>query len=326
MGIVVLQPTTMGMPQSQHTRVNDYKEYHGMNTLHVSALPTRTQPAEFDVSIIQYASGRIEARPLGTQRFTNHIGFHSECGVDAAFDEAMAEAGFARIEIRHPRDGKDPETRTHWNLGEKLGMWPLCAGPAADTATKSSMPPYAERTANAGLGLRWEHNKSKLALRGYLFQLVRKDYVFPVQLTVRSRMTDRLLDALHDHLAVCEHADRLVNKEDVLARDLDEETLAQLRQQGHTRMFAFYELLLPLKVGAEESFGRAIRTSVSPLVSAHPEALAAEYIQRIWRPAAILEAVGHDWEATVAWAHLYARPYNPETPTAALPSAARDEA
>jgi hypothetical protein len=284
-----------------------------MSTLHLPALPTRTQPAEFDVPIIQYASGRIEARTPGTPRFTNHVGFHSEYGVDTAFDEAMAEAGFARIEIRHPRDGREPEIRTHWDLGEKLGVWPLCAGPAADTATKSSMPPYAERTANAGLGLRWEHNKSKLALRGYLFQLVRKDYVFPVQLTVRSRMTDRLLDALHNHLAVCEHADHLVNKEAALARDLDEDTLAQLQQQGHTRAFAFYDLLLPLKVGAEESFGRTICTNVSPLISAHPDELAAAYIQRLWRPASVLEAVSRDWETTVAWAHEYAQAYTPST-------------
>lgn len=178
------------------------------------------------------------------------------------------------------------------------------------------MPPYAERTANAGLGLRWEHNTSKLAVRGYVYQLVRKGYVFPVQLTIRSCMTDRLLDALHDHLAVCEHADTLVNKEDVLARDLDQETLEHMRQQGHTRTFAFYELLLPLKVGPEEGFGRTVRTNVSPLVSAHPDTLTAEYIRRIWRPIAMLEAVGRDWETTVSWAHGYAHPHKP-TPSSA---------
>lgn len=297
-----------------------------MNTQYFPRLPTRTQPAEFDVPIVQYASGRIEARTPGTQRFANHVGFHSECGLDDALDEAMAAVGFARIEIRHPRDGNDPEIRLHWDLGQKFGLWPLCAGPTADTATKSSMRPYAERTANAGIGLRWENNKSKLAVRGYLFQLVRKGYVFPVQFTVRSRMTDRLLDALHDHLGVCEQADRLVNREELLARDLDEKTRAHVRQQGQTRNFAFYDLLIPLKVGPEEGFGRTIRTNVSPLMSAHPDELTAEYIRRIWRPACIVEAVGRDWETTVAWAHAYAQPYTPGMHAAATGHAAQRDA
>ncbi len=283
---------------------------HVTQVLH---LPTRTEVVEFNVPLIQYASGRIEARTPGQQRFIGHVGFFSEANLDADFDDAMREVGFQQIEIRHTREGQDATVRVHWDLGEKIGLWPLSAGPVATSASVSSYPPYAERTANAGIGLRWETQpngtpKSKLALRGYLYQLVSVGYNFPIQLSVRSRMSDKLLAALQDHLAVVEEADDLVNKHELLATDVDAQTLEQLHRQGQAKTFAFYDLLLPLRVGPEESFGRTVKSNVSPLVSGHPESLTPGYIKKVWRPRAVFEAVGRDWSVTVAWAIRTPRP------------------
>lgn len=206
-----------------------------MNTLHGSALPTRTQAVEIDVPVVQYASGKTEARKPGDDDFSSYIGFYSEHGLDDGFDETMHTAGFPSIDISHPREQGATEIKRHWDLGTKLGMWPICAGPIAGTASDSTLPPYAARTAQAGIKVRWRNNKSSLAVRGYVFQLVRHGYVFPIQVSMRSRMTDCFLDALHDHLAVCEDADDLVNRADLLATELDEATLAHLQQQAQVR-------------------------------------------------------------------------------------------
>jgi len=308
MGIVVLQPPTLGMPQSRHAHRNDLKEHHGMNTLHSSALPKRTQAVDLNVPVVQYASGKIEARKPGEEEFGSHVGFYSEYGIDDVFDEAMHNAGFAHIEISHPREKGEHEIKRHWDLGTKLGMWPICAGPIAGTASDSTLPPYAARTAQAGIKVRWRNNKSSLAVRGYLFRLVRNGYVFPIQVSMRSRMTDCFLDALHDHLAVVEEADQLVQRADLLAAELDEATMAQLQQQDALRAFAFYDVLLPLGVGPQTPFkGKGGTSRVRPVLSAHPQDLTAEYIRRLWRPTAVLEAIQRDWETTVIWAQTQAR-------------------
>jgi len=298
----------MGTPPSRHARVNDYKEHKAMHAHHLSTLPTRTQAVEVKVPIVQYASGKSEARKQGEKDFASHVGFYSECGVDDVFDEAMQNAGFLRIDISHPREKGEHEIKRHWDLGTKLGMWPICAGPIAGTASESTLPPYAARTAQAGIKVRWRNNKSSLAVRGYVFQLVRNGYVFPIQVSMRSRMTDCFLDALHDHLVVCEDADDLVQRAELLAAELDEATMTQWRQQGSLRTFAFYDLLLPLYAGPQTAFkGQGGTSRVRAVLSAHPQDLTANYICRLWRPPTVLEAIQRDWETTVIWAQTYAR-------------------
>lgn len=202
-----------------------------MSMLHIPSLPARSQAVEVNVPIVQYASGKIEARKVGEENVVGYVGFYYECGIDDAFDEVMHGAGFPTIEISHPRDTGGNEIKRHWNLGTQLGVWPICAGPIASTASDWAVPPYAARTAQAGIKkVRWKDNTSSLAVRGYLFRLMRKGYVFPIQINMRKRMTDCFLDALHDHLAVCEEADALVQRADLLAAECDAATLNQWQQ------------------------------------------------------------------------------------------------
>lgn len=275
-------------------------------------VPTRTDMME-KTPTIQYASGRVKARMVPNQPFTNHIGFYAEVGTDDLFDEAMEDAGFGQIDIRHQKEGEAPTVCRSWHLGVKLGIWPLSANPAASTASASSFSPYAERTANAGIALRWEtkrngQRQSKLAIRGYVYQLVRIGHVVPIQLSVSSRMSDKLLAAMQDHLAVCEQADELVRKRDWVAQEVDAPSFEHLRAQGHVDTVAFYDLLLPLYVGPEESFrGKQGTSTVHPLISGHLDPVTEAYVKKIWRPLAVLDAVGRDWADTVAWAHRYAQ-------------------
>jgi hypothetical protein len=274
-------------------------------------VPTRTDMME-KTPTIQYASGRVEARMAPNQPFNNHIGLYAEVGTDDLFDEAMEDAGFGQIDIRHQKEGEAPTVCRSWHLGVKLGIWPLSTNPGASTASASSFSPYAERTANAGIALRWEtkrngQRQSRLAIRGYLYQLVRIGHVVPIQLSVSSRMSDTLLAAMQDHLAVCEQAEEVMEKRDWVAQEVDAPTLEYLCTHGQADTVAFYDLLLPLSAGPEEQFrGKQGTSTVRPLISAHPDPVTAAYVKKIWRPLAVLDAVGRDWADTVAWAHRYA--------------------
>jgi hypothetical protein len=207
------------------------------------------------------------------------------------FDEAMEDAGFRQIDIRHQKENEAPNVCTSWHLTGKLGMWPLSANPAASTASASSFPPYAERTANASIALRWEtkrngQRQSKLAIRGYVFQLVRVGHVAPIQLSVSSRMSDKLLAAMQDHLAVCEQADELVKKRDWLAQNVDPQILEHLHAQGQVDTVTFYDVLLPLYVGPEEAFrGKQGTSTVQSLISGHPDPVTAAYLKKDLAPA-----------------------------------------
>jgi len=278
----------------------------------LSQVPVRTPMME-NTPTIQYASGRVEGRMSSDQPWSNLVGFYAEVGIDDLFDEAMEEAGFPHMHIRHYKEDDAPTVCSNWYLGVKLGMWPLSGNPVASTASASSFPPYAQRTADAGIALRWEtkrngQRQSKLAIRGYVYQLVRVGYVVPIQLSVSSRMSDKLLAAMQDHLAVCEHADELIKKRDWLAQEIDPQTFEHLHAQEQVDTVAFYDLLLPFYVGPEEPFrGKQGSSTVCPLISGHPDPVTEAYLKKIWRPLDVLDAVGRDWADTVGWAHRYAQ-------------------
>ncbi len=78
----------------------------------------------------------------------------------------MHNAGFPTIEISHPRDKGEHEIKCHWDLGSKLGLWPICAGPIASTALDCAVPPYAARTAQAGIKVRWKDNNKQSCRSG----------------------------------------------------------------------------------------------------------------------------------------------------------------
>jgi len=249
----------------------------------------RVQVAQ-DAPTLQWANGKTLYRSTpGAGRFVPMVGFYIEVGRDEELDRALREeAGAPTIEIKHQRQG-GAEIVRHWFLGETVRLYPITSGPIAPTVAASLAGRMAQRTQEAGIGLRWgQGERSKMAVRGYLNVLARVGYVRPVQLSVRSKMTDVLLSALLDHGRVCEAADDLVDR------------------TRHPAVVTYHEIALPLGPGEEQEWGKGDTATVVPFKSLHPAEITAEYLRTVWRPDAVHAAAERDWESIQAWAAEYA--------------------
>jgi hypothetical protein len=241
-----------------------------------------------DAATLQYANGKSMARmTVGSGRFQPLVGFHLEVGKDDEIDAALAAADIPQIEIKHQRTG-GAEIVRHWYLGERVHLFVVTSGPIGATVAGSLQGRNAALTAEAGIGLRWGANeRSKMAVRGYLDVLVRQGVTRLVQLSTRSRMTDRLLAALVDHERVCVIADSLVDR------------------TRHPEVVSFHEIALPLGTAEEEEWGKGDTATVVPFRSAHPASIDADYLRHVWRPDAIHAAALREWEGIQAWAKEY---------------------
>jgi hypothetical protein len=238
---------------------------------------------------LQYANGKSNARLTpGTGRFMPFVGFHTEVGKDVDFDTAMQAARIPQIEIKHQRPG-GAEIVRHWNFGEQINFYPITSGPVAATVAGSLSERNATATADAGLGMRWgSGERSRMAIRGYLDVLVRAGYLRLMQLSVKSRMTDILLEALIDHVRVCEAADNMIDR------------------SKHPELVTFHEVALPLGPGNEQEWGKGDTATVVPFRSMHPAEIDAEYLRSKWRPEVVHTSALRDWESIQQWAHDYA--------------------
>jgi len=243
-----------------------------------------------DAMTVQWANGKNEGRLTpGQGRFVSHVGFYAEVGKDHEFDAAMEAAGISPMEIRHPRPGGPAQIVKHWNLGEQIRLFPITSGPVAPTVAGSLSQRNVAATVEAGIGIRWgraEGERSKLGIRGYL-QVGGAVYPRPVQISVRSRMTDELLEALIDHVRVCEQADTLVDR------------------AKHPDVVQLYEMALPLGAGKEEQWGTSETTTIVPLSSLHPHEVDLAYLRSLWRPEALVEMALRDWPDVQAWAQEF---------------------
>jgi len=254
-----------------------------------------------DAVLIQWANGKIEAcTPPDSHKFRSHVGWYAEIGQHDEFDRfARDHANRPRISIRHARPGGGVQVVQHWDLGREIRFFPLTKGPVALSVAESVAPSRIHGTADAGIGIRWGHTdtgRSTMALRGYL-QVRRASndsneagwmtFLRPVQIVVRSRMSDALLRALIDHIRVCEHADAIIER------------------SKHPDAVSCFEIALPLGPGQETAWGKTAVSYVVPIASLHPADIDKEYLRKIWRPDAVVERALHDWPAVREWAFSF---------------------
>jgi hypothetical protein len=241
--------------------------------------------AVHEAATLQWANGKSMARlTVGSGRFAPLVGFHIEVGKDGELDEALRSVGVAQIEIKHQRQG-GAEIVRHWHLGEHVSLYVVTGGPVAPTVATSLQGRNAALTADAGIGLRWgASERSKMAVRGYLDVLARTGYLRLVQFSTRSRMTDRLLEALIDHARVCEAADHLIDR------------------TRHPEVVSFHEIALPLGPDEEQEWGKGDTATVVPFKSLHPDVIDAEYLRHVWRPSSVHTAAQRDWDEIRIWA------------------------
>ena len=235
----------------------------------LSPLPPRNTPSEHgtsEVPLLQWANGKLElALMIEEPRprfYAGHAGFFTEAGVYPELDAFCGRHGVPALLARHARAGEPAKIVRHWNLGETVGFVPLTSGPVRTSVAASLRAPAHERTAAAGIGLRWPEQgydgrkgRSRMAVRGYLVVQTaggRQLFASPLCLTAHSLMTDYLLAALVDHSAVCALAERIWG-----------------RPVGSVNCF---DLRLPLGPGEESTVANqgGESTTLTPFRSLHP--------------------------------------------------------
>lgn len=253
----------------------------------------RNNPAAVtDVPTLQWANSRTVAQMTpGEGRFHPLVGWYIEVGKDTDLDAMMPKVpGVKRIAIKHQRQGGS-EIVQHWYFGEAIQFHPVTAGPVATTMQGCLRGKNAVAMAEAGIGIVWpQGDRSKLAVRGYVDVLARAGYAHLVQLSSRSRMTDVLLTALVDHVALCTKADRLVDR------------------TRHPEQVALHEVGMVLVAGEEAEWGKGDTATVVPYRYELPATIDKDYIGAHWRKPAIDSAAHQDWDDIVVWAHAFAEP------------------
>jgi hypothetical protein len=180
------------------------------------------------------------------------------------------------MEFKHRREGGKTEIKPHWWIGEEVRIFPLTAGPVADTMRGAAR--VSDRmAAEAGMVATWEEG-SYLSLLA-LMEISGVMLPDVVRVSARSHMTDHLLAALLDHLRVCEVADAVVRA-----------TVAP------------WWLALPLSGGPEQDVGREQTTTIVPVASLHPAEIDRAYLDRIKLPADWRDYAGGQYEQAVVWA------------------------
>lgn len=235
----------------------------------------KPQPVAAGYPMLQWANGRDEAREPG-KRFSTVVGWHIEQGVAPEIDTAGHELALPVLEFKHRRPNGQTEVKPHWYLGETTRIFPLTAGPVADTMRGATR--ISDRMATeAAMVATWE-DTSYLSLLA-LVEFGGTVYPDPMRLSVRSHMTEHLLAALIDHLRVCEVADAIVKT-----------TVAP------------WWLALPLGGGEERDVGRGDTTTITPIASLHPAEIDRAYLDGIKLPGDWRDYAGGQAEQATTWA------------------------
>ena len=250
----------------------------------------RTSATGLDVPHLAWANGKVQAKKANDKYFGPLVGFYSEALRDEEFDVAMTNAGIARLDIKHSGDGN---IKPYWYFGDALTLYPLATGLAALKVTQALRPGTIEAMGSAGIAVRWPKDdvetgvkgRSVASIRVLPLPLLEVGYMKPLQLSAKSTMSDRLLQALAAHIELCEKADKIV--------------------PGENTVYPF-ELALPFVAGGEISVGKANASStVIPFVADHPASPSADYIKGLYRSDALYEAVKALWPVTKQWAQHY---------------------
>ncbi|HVA89649.1 MAG TPA: hypothetical protein VNL71_07375, partial [Chloroflexota bacterium] len=275
----------------------------------VSALPPRNTPTERATSeapLLQWANGKLElavnADDPKPRFFSGQAGFFTETGIHAELDQFCGRYQVPSLLVRHARSGGPAKIVRHWNLGEEIGFVPITSGPVRTSVAASLRSPAHERTAAAGIGLRWPEQghdgrkgRSRMAVRGYLVLQTagaRQMFTVPMSLTAHSLMTDYLLAALVEQAAVCAIAERIWG-----------------RPAGSVNC---YDLRLPLGPGEEIKLSNQAgdSTTLTPFRSLHPATGTgadgrpltsvedwAAYLPTVRCPEGLSRLVSRDWPA-----------------------------
>lgn len=212
---------------------------------------------------LQYHNGKTMCMGDKSSRAIPFAGFSVEVGKSEKLDSVFTALQTPQVQIKHMRKGGF-EIKAHWNLGEALEVVPLTVGPTFPTLREllraEEAPATQGSVAASGLYVSWPAGDiSSFGLLVMVRPMPGTMEVLPelLSFTVKSKTTEHLLAILLAHCAVCMQADTFYGRE-----------------------MNYTDLALPLALGPEEertSKEKGASTTVSPLVTTHPERVKRAY-------------------------------------------------
>jgi hypothetical protein len=203
--------------------------------------------------LLQWATG------LQTKERRIYAGWLAEAGRLDALDEAMAQAGFSKVTIKHGSGNMV----THWAV-ETANLFVVAEGVQSIGEMKHTDERY-------GIAFGWRtleggRQQSVLRFRGFLQELLGVGFAEPLLITVKSTLTGDLIAALTRQYEVLDAVDafRHADKKPPLGPP-------------------FYACSIPLGPGQEVARGSGGQTKeITPPIAHIPTPITKEYVRAHW--------------------------------------------
>ncbi len=215
--------------------------------------PARRPAPRVADPLLQWATG------LQTKERRIYAGWLAEAGKIEALDEAMAQAGFSQVTIKHGSGNMV----THWAV-ETANLFVVAEGVQSIGEMKHTEDRY-------GIAFGWRtleggRQQSVLRFRGFLQELLNIGFYEPLLVTAKSTLTGDLIGALTRQYDVLDAVDAF--------RKLDKKPPLQP---------PFYACSIPLGPGEEVSRGSGGQTKeITPPIANIPNPITKEYIRAHW--------------------------------------------
>lgn len=231
----------------------------------------RPQPRVAD-PLLQWATG------LQTNDRRLYAGWLAEAGRSQALDEAMQEAGFSQVTIKHGSGN----LVTHWAV-ETANLYVIADG----VQTIAEMQHSADRF---GIAFGWRtlqggRQQSQIRFRALLDELTEVGYTEPLLVTAKGTLTGDIIAALARQYEVLDAVD------------------AFRKQQGKPEMQPpFYACSIPLGPGKDVTRGTGGQTKdITPVVAAIPQPVTRDYLMAHWIKKPLVPIIESLMEPTIAW-------------------------
>ena len=240
--------------------------------------PARRPAPRVSDPLLQWATG------LQTKERRIYAGWLAEVGKIEALDEAMAQAGFSQVTIKHGSGNMV----THWAV-ETANLFVIAEGVQSIGEMKHTEDRY-------GIAFGWRtleggRQQSVLRFRGFLQELLNVGFYEPLLVTAKSTLTGDLIAALTRQYDVLDTVDAF--------RKLDKKPPLQP---------PFYACSIPLGPGQEVARGSGGQTKeITPPIANIPNPITKDYVRSHWikREWAALIEDGHGGpsliDQTIAW-------------------------
>lgn len=262
--VAAMHPISAQDADTETDRLFDDTQRKAMTTM---AEPEFTRSARRPVAVVegpmlQWASG------LQTTDKRIYAGWLIEAGKLLDLDTCLADDGFQQVTIKHGNGN----IVTHWAI-ETANVFIIADGVQTPAEMRRSDQrfgiAYGWRTLDTG------RRQSQLKARVFLRELLLAGYTDPLTLTVKSTLTDDVLNAFMRQYDVLNAVDgfRQDDKKPVLNAPL-------------------YACALPLAAGAEVVRGTGANTKeIAPPIADVPSPITKEYIRANW--------IKRDWTARI---------------------------